>query len=97
MEKEPRRKSVTNRRPRRRGESSSNPSQQKKRMVRPFPSTIRFGHEGQRNKFEQLMARKFVPMKYLSASALQRLRLLDEVNMYVTVSIVVCPRGNLVL
>ena len=52
-------------------------------MVRPFPSTIRFGHEGQRNKFEQLMARKFVPMKYLSASALQRSGLLDKVNMYV--------------
>ena len=29
------------------------------------------------------MARKFVPMKYLSASALQRSGLLDEVNMYV--------------
>ena len=52
-------------------------------MVRPFPSIIRFGHEGQRNKFEQLMARKFVPMKYLSASALQRLGLLNEVNIYV--------------
>ena len=30
------------------------------------------------------MARKFVPMKYLSASTLQRVGLLDEVNMYVS-------------
>ena len=29
------------------------------------------------------MARKFVPMKYLSASSLQRAGLLDEVNIYV--------------
>ena len=46
MEREPRRKSVANRRPRRRGGSSRKPSQQEERMVRPFPSTIRFGHEG---------------------------------------------------
>ena len=53
-------------------------------MVRPFPPTIRFGHEGQRNKFDQLMTRQFVPMKYLSASSLKRVDLLDEVNMYVS-------------
>ena len=83
MEREPRRKSVAYRRPKRCGGSSNNPSQQEERLVRPFSPTIRFGHEGQRNKFKQLMARKFVPIKYLSASTLQRSRLLDEVNMYV--------------
>ena len=30
------------------------------------------------------MARKFVPMKYLSASTLQRVGLLDKVNMYIS-------------
>ena len=84
MEREPRRKSVANRRPRRRGGSSSNPSHQEERLVRPFPPTIRFGHEGQRNKFNQLMSRQFTPMKYLSPSSLQRVGLLDEVNIYVS-------------
>ena len=53
-------------------------------MVRPFPPNIRFGHEGQRNKFNQLMSRQFAPMKYLSPSSLQRAGLLNEVNMYVS-------------
>ena len=46
IEREPRKKSVAQRRLRRCGGSSSNPSQQEERLVRPFPSTIRFGHEG---------------------------------------------------
>ena len=84
MEREPRRrKSIANRRSRR-GGSSSNPNPIEERLVRPFPSTIRFGHEGQRNKFNQLMSRQFAPMKYLSPSSLQRARLLNEVNMYVS-------------
>ena len=84
MEREPRRrKSVANRRPRRHGGSSSNPNPNEERMVRPFPPNIRFGHEGQRNKFNQLMSRQFAPMKYLSPSSLQRVGLLDKVNMYV--------------
>ena len=36
-----------------------------------------------RNKFNQLMSRQFAPMKYLSPSLLQRVGLLDEVNMYI--------------
>ena len=85
MEREPRRrKSVANRRPRRHGGSSSNPNPNEERMVRPFPPNIRFGHEGQRNKFHQLMSRQFAPMKYLSPSSLQRAGLLNEVNMYVS-------------
>ena len=85
MEREPRRrKSVANRRPRRHGGSSSNPNPNEERMVRPFPPNIRFGHEGQRNKFNQLMSRQFAPMKYLSSSSLQRVGLLNEVNMYVS-------------
>ena len=83
MESEPRRKSVANRKLRRHGGSSSNLSHQEERLVRPFPPTIRFRHEGKRKKFNQLMSRQFAPMKYLSPSSLQRVGLLDEVNKYV--------------
>ena len=83
MEREPRRrKSIANRRSRR-GGSSSNPHHNEDRMVKPFPPNVRFGHEGQRTKFNQFMARQFAPMKYLSTSSLQRTGLLNEVNMYV--------------
>ena len=85
MEREPRRrKSIANRRPRRHGGSSSNPNPIEERLVRPFPPNIRFGHEGQRNNFNQLMSRQFAPMKYLSPSSLQRAVLLNEANMYVS-------------
>ena len=52
-------------------------------MVRPYPPNIQFGHERQKNKFNKLMSRPFVPMKYISASSLERAGLLDNVNMYV--------------
>ena len=66
MKRTPRRKIVAKRKSRRLRGSSSNPNQEEERLVRPFPPNIQFRHDGQRNKFNQLMARPFVPMKYMS-------------------------------
>ena len=53
-------------------------------MVRPFPTHIEFSHEWQRKKFEQLLSRKIMPNKHISASSLREIGLLDEVNMYLS-------------
>ena len=64
--------------------SSSHPSGANKDLiVRPFPIQIEFGHEGQRKKYEQLLSRKFVPNRYMSAHALREVGLFEEVNMYI--------------
>ena len=52
-----RRKSVAKRQIRRREGSSRQPNVEEEIMVRSFPPTIQFGHEGQREKFNKLMAR----------------------------------------
>ena len=52
-------------------------------MVKPFPPNIQFGHEGQREKFDKLMARSFATMKYMSPSSLNKVGLLNEINMYI--------------
>ena len=80
MERRLRRKLVAQKR-RHRG-SSSNPRQNEDRLVRPFPPTIHFRHEGQSNKFNSFMSRQFAPMKYLSTSSLQT-GLLNEVNVLI--------------
>ena len=83
MEREPRRKSVAKRQVRRRGGSSQHPNMEEARMVKPFPPNIQFGHEGQREKFDKLMARSFATMMYMSPSSLDKVGLLNEVNMYI--------------
>ena len=51
-------------------------------MVIPFPKLINFRHEQQKKKFEQMMAKKNVPNKYMNTYSLQVAGLLNEVNMY---------------
>ena len=53
-------------------------------MVKPFPPNIQFGHEGQKEKFNKLMARLFATMKYMSNYSLESVGLLNEVNMYIS-------------
>ena len=90
MEREPRKKTyatkkVKPRSKRARGGSFSNlGGANEDLMVRPFPTQIEFGHEGQRKKYEQLLSRKFVPNRYMSAHALREVGLFEEVNMYIT-------------
>ena len=84
IERTSRRKSIAKKNTRRRGGSSTNLNLEEEILVRSFPSTIQFRHEEQRNKFNKLMSRSFAPMKYISASSLQRAGLLNEVNMYIS-------------
>ena len=84
MEIATRRKSIVKKNTRRRVGSSTNLNLEEERLVRSFPFTSQFRHEEQRNKFNKLMSRSFAPMKYISASSLQRVGLLNEVNMYIS-------------
>ena len=52
-------------------------------MVKPFPKLINFRHEEYRKKFKQMMSRKIFHNRYMSASSLKEIEMLDEVTIYV--------------
>lgn len=90
MERDQRKKSIarkkTNPPPKRArgGGNSDNPGgTSEESMVKPFPTQIQFRHGEHKNKFQNIMSRKIVPNRYLSATSLIEVGLLEDINLYI--------------
>ena len=66
------------------GSSSNNlGGTNEERLVKPFLKLVNFRYEGHRKKFEQIVHIKIIPNRYMSASTLKEVEVIDEVIMYV--------------
>ena len=90
MERESRKKSMARKKTNpssqraKRGGTSTNPGgASEEQMVKPFPTQIQFRHGEHRNKFQKMMGRKIVSNRYLHATSLIEIGLLEDINMYV--------------
>ena len=84
MEREQRKKTnPPSKRTRRGGAFDNSGGASEDHMVKPFPTQIQFRHGEHRNKFQKMMNKKIVPNRYLSATSLIEVGLLEEINLYV--------------